>query len=380
MKTGSLILLLGLVAAQAGSEPPAPSGPAAFGPSDASVSATADAFTAYAQLTHRTVLRPATLYPFPVSPAVELPDGTNAAVARLENELAGHQIEVVRDGDSFARFLPAGWRQSPLPEQFARIGAPPGHDPKSATNGFFFPLVDSSTLLYDFYAPLAQRTLLRPAALPNVQVTFQTATPLTRDESLYAFKALLALNGIAAIDDGKNLVQVAPLAMAARIQARAPEPAAGASLIQPRDVPVFMPFMPLSGQVSPPRPRVIPSARPASQPTLRERLQRAYNRVYTWWTGHPPPPPPPPTVDRLVAFYARLVGLKPVPSPQFGSRPVVFLTRTPLTKPELLYAIETTLALDNLALVPVGGKAIRAGHISERGKGETNSSANSKPL
>lgn len=380
MKTGCFILLFGWFAAQAGSEPSAPIGPAAFGPSAGSVSATADAFAAYAQLTGRTVLRPATLYPFPVSPAAELPAGTNAAVAWLESELAGHQIEVVRDGDSFARFLPTGWRQSPLPEQFARIGAPPGHDPKSATNFFTFQLVDSSILLYDFYAPLAQRTLLRPAALPNVQLPLRTATPLTRDESLYAFKVLLALNGIAAIDDGENLVQVAPLAMASRIQARAPEPAAGAPLIQPRDVPAFVPFIPSSGQVSPPRSRVIPSARPASQPTLRERLQRAYNRVYTWWTGHPPPPPPPPTVDRLVAFYARLAGLKPLPSPQFGSRPVVFLTRTPLTKPELLYAIETTLALDNLALVPVGGKAIRAGHISERGKGETNSSLNSKPL
>lgn len=380
MKTGCFILLLGVVAAQAGSEPPAPSGPAAFGPAAGSVNAAADAFTAYAQLTHRTVLRPATLYPFPVSPAAELPAGTNAAVAWLESELAGHQIEVVRDGDSFVRFLPAGWRQSPLPEQFARIGAPPGHDPKSATNLFNFPALDLYTFLNDFYAPLAQRTLLRPAALPNVQLTLQTATPLTRDESLYAFKVLLALNSIATIDDGKKLVQVAPLAMAAQVQACAPEPAAGTPLIQPRDVPVFAPFMSVGAQFFPARPPVIPSSRPASQLTLRERLQQAYSRVYTWWTGHPPPLPPPPSVDRLVAFYARLAGLKPLPSPQFGRLPVLFHPQTPLTKTELLYAIETTLALNNLALVPVGGKSIRAGHISERGKGETNSPANSKLL
>ena len=36
---------------------------------------------------------------------------------------------------------------------------------------------------------------------------------------------------------------------------------------------------------------------------------------------------------------------------------------TPLTKAELLYAIETTFRLDNLAVIPVGDDQVRLDHI-----------------
>jgi len=52
--------------------------------------------------------------------------------------------------------------------------------------------------------------------------------------------------------------------------------------------------------------------------------------------------------------------------------------RTLMTKAELLYAIETTLALNNLAIVPVDGKSIWAGYISERRKLEKDSPATAK--
>jgi hypothetical protein len=42
-----------------------------------------------------------------------------------------------------------------------------------------------------------------------------------------------------------------------------------------------------------------------------------------------------------------------------------FRVETPLTKSELLYAIETTFTLNNLAIIPVDDQRIRLGHISE---------------
>jgi hypothetical protein len=41
---------------------------------------------------------------------------------------------------------------------------------------------------------------------------------------------------------------------------------------------------------------------------------------------------------------------------------------TPLSKSELLYAIETTFALNNLVITPVGKDAVRLGPNMEPGK------------
>jgi len=52
----------------------------------------------------------------------------------------------------------------------------------------------------------------------------------------------------------------------------------------------------------------------------------------------------------------------------FGHLFVPFEIKTPLTDTEVLYAVETTLALGNLAIIPVDDGSIRAGHISEQRK------------
>ena len=65
-------------------------------------------------------------------------------------------------------------------------------------------------------------------------------------------------------------------------------------------------------------------------------------------------------VDHLVAYYASLVGRKHIPDNTFGQQPILFKMSRPLTKPELLYAIETTLALHyRLRIIRTDDKVVR---------------------
>ena len=58
----------------------------------------------------------------------------------------------------------------------------------------------------------------------------------------------------------------------------------------------------------------------------------------------------PPFVDSLIEYYATLIDRKAIPSRTFGRHPVQFGIGIDLTKRELLYAIETTLALEGLKI------------------------------
>ena len=84
--------------------------------------------------------------------------------------------------------------------------------------------------------------------------------------------------------------------------------------------------------------------------------------------GSPPriPSPSNSTVDDLVAFYAKLIDLEALPEERYGKNPILFKATTPLTKAELLYALDTTLALNGLTIAHVGDKSIQAAHLAER--------------
>ena len=64
----------------------------------------------------------------------------------------------------------------------------------------------------DNYAELAGRTILRPANLPQVAITFKAQTELTVKETLQALDSLLSLNGIAVIPTGEKFLTVVPTA------------------------------------------------------------------------------------------------------------------------------------------------------------------------
>jgi general secretion pathway protein D len=97
------------------------------------------------------------------------------------------------------------------------VQSPPSTEP--ATNTFNFQGVDLNTFL-TVYAGLVNRTILRPATLPQLQITFKTQTPLTRTEAVQAFDTVLAMNGIATIPVGDKFVKVVPVAQVSQEAAR----------------------------------------------------------------------------------------------------------------------------------------------------------------
>ena len=64
----------------------------------------------------------------------------------------------------------------------------------------------------DNYAELAGRTILRPATLPQVSLTFRAQTALTVKETLQALDSLLSLNGITVIPTGDKFLTIVPTA------------------------------------------------------------------------------------------------------------------------------------------------------------------------
>ena len=99
--------------------------------------------------------------------------------------------------------------------------------------------------------------------------------------------------------------------------------------------------------------------------SLSQRIKKLYVTTYTKILGHPPPAPSPPDLDALVAFYAGLAGKKSAPSPGLGKMRVALKAKTPLTKTELLYAIEKILALSNLELITLEDGSLCARSISK---------------
>jgi hypothetical protein len=166
---------------------------------------------------------------------------------------------------------------------------------------------------------------------------------------------VFALDDICMADDGAKFVQVVPMWQRDLVKKAAPRPEPGAKLFDPKKVPSVGP--PGSPTLSPPPPRPVNEVQRIEQEI--ERLRRAFYDFL-----HPPDPSKP-AGQRLFELYARLADKTAVPSPKFDGTGIWFHVETPLTKAELLYAIETTFTLNNLAIIPVDEGKIRLGHISE---------------
>ena len=81
-----------------------------------------------------------------------------------------------------------------------------------------FPATDLNQVL-QIYAELVGRTVLRPTTLPAPTITLKTQTPLTKQEAIQAFDAVLALNGIAVVNVGDKFVKVVSSGQAGQIGA-----------------------------------------------------------------------------------------------------------------------------------------------------------------
>ncbi len=81
----------------------------------------------------------------------------------------------------------------------------------------------------------------------------------------------------------------------------------------------------------------------------------------------------------MLEFYASLAGKTPEQSDKFDGMPIWFHVETPLTKSELMYAIETTFNLNWLGIVQVDDTRISLARIKERGPHAGKQNGDQKP-
>ena len=317
--------------------------------------ARADLIDTYGLLTGKTVLMPLALPKLPdsISPDA-MADKTNA-IAKIEAALADKGIEVIQDGPHFVRLMPraahdfltnAPLRGDELASARNQQSLPKGQE--SLTTGSIDLFGADVHQVLDIYAALRQRTLLRPANLYGPTIRLKTQSTLSREEAVYALTTVLTLNGFCVVDDGQKFIQVVPVPERGQVKANAPKPEAHAILFDPKEVP----------SINPPGPTrlAVASKPPSDMERVKQEFERLKKSVYDFLHIQEPNRQSP---QRLLELYARLADKKAVASTNFDRVPIFFHMDTPLTRNELMYAIETTLALNRLEIMRVGEDAVQ---------------------
>jgi hypothetical protein len=324
------------------------------------LAASAATLDVYGELIGKTILAPSALPSLRDSMVSELPPEKTNAIASIESEFFKSGIYVVQDGPSFVRLLPAGKWQAYLtnaPLRGAQLGTSARQEliPAGAVN---FPGTELTQVL-GIYAELKNRTILRTRFLPQASVRLKTQCALTREELIYAVETVLALNGIATVDDGRAFVQIVPIQLRSQVNAHAPTPEPSARLFDPQKVPAV-------GQYEFPRP----------QTKLERDLERWRKAFFEFMRLNSPRNS---SAQRLLELYAGLTDKTAEPSAQYESSPIWFHVTTPVSKSELLYAIETTFALNNLSITRVDDERIRLDLNKGPGKDVGRPDANLEP-
>ncbi len=297
-----------------------------------------NALRTYADLMGKTVLRSSRLRIPSDLDLSGLPPDKASAIARIESLLVTNGVTFLQDGPHFVRVFPTERSDltKSLPLRGTELSKVAGQE-IIAAGTINFPAADLEQVL-SIYTELRNRTVLRPGRLPPLAVHLRTACPLNRDEAAYAFTTVLGLNDIVVVDDGDHFMQVVPKGQANTVRAKAPRARPEAPLLDPKSIPVV-------GFV-----RTYSPAPATSESSLAD-LARARSHC----------------ADRLLAFYGELAGKKTTPSPDLGDTFLHFATQTPLSREEVLYAIETTLALNKLAVI-TENDSVRLGELSEPGR------------
>ncbi len=302
----------------------------------------ADLFDTYGQLTGKTVL----MTPLPVADMSELPADKTNAITEIETEFTKQGIALIPDGPHFV--ILTTQRNSgvnsislhgPQLAQFKSLEMiPPGV--------IHFSMVDPAEVL-KIYAELSKRTILRPAgAIPMSPVRLKNTCPLTPEEAVYALETLFALNGVSIVRDGDKFAQVVPVFQRNMVVAAAPKPETEAKLLDPNKLPSI-------GQAGSPRPT-----------SKIERDLAHWRKAFYDFIHYKPAPERPAYL--LLELYATLTDKEAERSTNFDAMPISFRVMTPLTRTELLYAIETTFTLNWLGITNVDFQRIRLRRISER--------------
>jgi hypothetical protein len=316
---------------------------AAQAPSSQKLTPLDDALELYQDYCGKTVIRSASLptlaefnKPIPSS-------DTNGMRIVLENELLNKGIEFVPLGEAIVMAVESGWKNSATANYIATIKrqlpsspsvpVPNGEKPaeESIPPGTIdFRGADLNQFL-DLYAMLLNRNILRPTQLASPTFKLRTQTPFSKSAVIYLLEVLLALNGIASVDDGTNFVQVAPLKQIPTLSLRAPVRDSSEPLLKPEEVPNIGYF----AHVLNPAPGV---------PAMAKQVS------------------PKNSANDVIAYYAELTGRIATPSKDWGQMRVVFRPQTRLTKAEFLYALETVLKLNGMSIVELDDKTISLRH------------------
>jgi hypothetical protein len=305
----------------------------------------------YGMLRNRTILRPAIL-PAPVirlktAGGLTCEEGLYA----VETVLALNGISIVDDGPKFVQVVATPQRaqvttRSPEPEAGARMIPDGAIDFRGA----------GLEQVLSVYAAMRQRTILRAATLPAPMVVLKSQTELTQVEAIYAITTVCELNGISMVDDGEKFVQVVPMAQRPLVKTGAPKAEPYAKLFDPKKAP----------STDAPSPKVV--AAPPKPLTDLERIEQEFEQLKSrkaLYEFMQTPDPHKRSPQRLLELYARLANKTAVASTNFDRVPIVFRLETPLTQSELLYAIETTITLNGMAIIPVDDRSIRLGWLRE---------------
>jgi hypothetical protein len=315
----------------------------------------------YGSLTGKTVLMPV-MRPIPPTIISDLPAEKTNAIAKIESELAKLGIAVVQDGPHFVRVFPEKQRSSFADLLLRGAELASSNPPKDMHKGTYDFRNTSVEQVLPFYSNLSQRTVLRPVKLPPVSLTLQSAGELTQAETAYAIATALAFNGIAVVEDGEKFAEVVPISQRKLVKPNAPKPEAGENMFNPKATPSL-------GET-----RISTPVKPPATETERE-IARLRKAVYDFFHNRPPDF----SAKRLLDFYADISERTAQPAKDFDAVPIRFQVGTPLSKNELLYAIEETLALNNLAIIHVNDQEIRLGRVDEAvGGGKTNPNTSPK--
>ncbi len=167
-----------------------------------------------------------------------------------------------------------------------------------------FPSTDLNQVLVVFQE-LANRTVIRASTLPSPSICLRTQTPLSRAEAIYAFSAVLALNGLSFTEAGDRFLLVYPSFQKDRVA----ELLARTKLKRSDD-----------------------SRAEESKTTLRF---------------------PHAELHSVVDLYKDLSGQKVEVAPQTPRLVLNFNAVAPLTKNEALYGMELLFRINGLSLVPL---------------------------
>ena len=298
----------------------------------------------YGELTGKTILTSSALPSLPNSVDSELPANKEDAISFLEKQFSKSGISIVEDGPHFVRLVPstdlnAGLTNAPL--RGAQLPVSPNQEliPVGAVN---FPSTALSQVL-PIYSELKNCTILRTRFLPSPSIHFKNQCPLTREELVYALETVLALNGISIVDDGRSFVQIVPVQLRSQVNAHAPTTEPGARLFDPKKVPSM-------GPADPPR----------VETKLERDLERWRKAFFEFIRVNEARNS---SAQRLLELYASLTDKTAEPSSNYDNFPIWFHVSTPLSRSELLYAIETTFELNNLAITSGEDSKIRLGPI-----------------